>query len=567
MSPDRMRVLRGRAEAFLRSPLREAAATSVEDTRTLIQDLQLYQIELEMQNEELRAAQLALAEARDRYHALYDFAPVGYLTLDDAGTIEEANLTAASLLGIDRARLAGRALATFIAPAGQSAYTACWEAARKGRSRPNDVVEFQLDDRRHRQMRLELRRVPPGESPTVWRLILTDVTVQHQLDADRARLDAHMQQTQKLQSLQVLAGGVAHDFKNLLTIIAGSTALGLDRLSPGAPMRDYLEEIEQAAARAITLTDQMLAYAGRTTIVVGPINLSATIGEMAPLLQAVVITGTTIELTLAPDLPSVIANRTEIQQVVMNVVLNASESLDRGGAVCVRTRDVRLTARDLEAMTHAEEAVEGRFVRLDVADKGIGMSDDTRDRMFEPFFTTKVAGRGLGLAAVLGIVNRHGGAIDVKSQPARGTRVSIFVPVATDEPADVSSTLALVPGAGLRLRGTALVVDDEPGARWLALRILNRAGMRVLEASDGRQAIETCKAYGSAIDVILLDLHMPGPPAAEVLRSVLRVAPNARIILTSADPPASDTVHAGATALLQKPYTAGSLMETVRLSL
>jgi CheY-like chemotaxis protein len=264
----------------------------------------------------------------------------------------------------------------------------------------------------------------------------------------------------------------------------------------------------------------------------------------------------------------VVANRTEIEQVVMNVVLNASEALERSGVVRLRTQRVVLRDRDLAAMTHAEDAVPGIFVGVDICDAGVGMTGETRERIFEPFFTTKVAGRGLGLAAVLGIVNRHRGAIDVESRPGRGTRMSIYLPATTEEAADQPIMPALVAPVGrCCLHGTALVVDDERGVRWMALTILSRAGMRVREAADGRQAIDACKEYGSAIDVILLDLNMPGPSTSEVMHGVRRFAPAARIILSSGYPADGTTLPAGAAAFLQKPYTPGALAETVRLSL
>lgn len=412
---------------------------------------------------------------------------------------------------------------------------------------------------------------PPGEAARIpvedARALIQQLRVQYvELQAQneelrRLQFEAHAQRTEQVRSRQQLAGSVAHHVNRALATIVGSASMALEALSPGATARGYVEDIEVAATRAVSLSDQLLAYAGRTTIAVEPLGVSEAIRDTQPMLDTVAAPHATIDFSLATDLPAVIANRTQIQQVVMNLVANASEALIGDSVIHLRTTSVVLTACDLASMTHADEAAPGRFVRLDVSDAGTGLTSDTRQRMFEPFFSTKVAGRGLGLAAVLGIVNRHRGAIDVESRVGHGTRVSILLPAAASETSAVAATIAHPVVA--RPRGTALVVDDACVERWVMLTVLNRSGMRVLEAADGHQAIDACKEYGSGIDVVLLDLDMPGPPASEVMREISRLAPEARIVLTSDHSPAEGAEAGGGAAFLQKPCTAAALLAGV----
>jgi nitrogen-specific signal transduction histidine kinase/CheY-like chemotaxis protein len=551
-------------EHFLLQPPGEAARIPVEDTRALVQQLRIHYVELEAQNEELRRAQLELSEARDRYRDLYDFSPAGYLTVDDAGFIAEANLTAAALLSTDRARLPCRRLASFVAPSHRQAYNDFWATARAQRQHAADIL-FQLEDQRLCDMRLEVMRVlDPDLFAPPWRLLLTDVTARRRRQADRRRLEAQAQRREQLHRRQLLAGSMAHYVNGALTTIASSASMAREALSAGATVRGYVEDIEAAAMRVVSLNDQLLAYAGRTTIDVAPLGLSDTIRGMESSLDAMMAANATLILSLAPDLPAVIADRLQMQQVVMNLVANASDALVDGGVIELRTTSVVVPGGELAAMSHAGEAAEGRFVRLDISDTGTGLTSETRQHMFEPFFSTKLTGRGLGLAATLGIVNRHRGAIDVESHPGRGTRISILLPACTDEATAVAATIAQ-PVVG-RPRGTALVVDDEREQRWVVLNVLSRSGMRVLEAVDGHQAIDLCKEYAGAIDVVLLDLHMPGPSESDVMRELALLAPQARIVLTSSHAPVEGRGPAGGAAFLQKPFCAGALLQAVLLA-
>jgi signal transduction histidine kinase len=442
-------------------------------------------------------------------------------------------------------------LMSFVAPAGRDAYDDCWTAARIRDTHSADV-EFRLGDQTHRLMRLELTHVNTVWLPAPWCVVFTDVT-------NRVRLESQSQEARKLRSLQRLAGGVAHDFNDLLTLIIGSAAMALESISPGARVRSLLEEIEGAAVHAVRMNDQLLAYAGQTTIDVGPIGLDETIRDTEPLMHALAAGKVSIESEPARDLPAVIANKMQIQQALLHLVASASESMRGQGSVSIRTSVTLLTAHDLATIMHAEEARPGRFVRIDVTNAGVGMTGHTRERMFEPFFTTRPEGRGLGLAAVLGIISRHRGAVDVETRPSGGTRVSVLLPVAQDGASETETPAAVHSG----LHGTVLVVDDVSGVRWGALSILSQAGMRVMEAENGHRAIDVCRQYGSAIDIILLDATLPDASTPELSHALRKVAPHSRIVLSSGGPAEGPQVR-DTDAFLQKPYTGGALLETIR---
>jgi two-component system, cell cycle sensor histidine kinase and response regulator CckA len=389
---------------------------------------------------------------------------------------------------------------------------------------------------------------------------------------ERVHVEQRLQRSQRLESLGVLAGGIAHDFNNLLVGILGNAALARERMAAGDPSLELVAAVEHAAHRAGDLTNQMLAYAGRANIELHPIDLAALIGEMADLVHASISKKATLELRTSAPLPTIVGDSAQLGQVAMNLITNASDALgDRTGTITVTTGVVDLTEADLARSFGAHTVVPGRFAYLEVAEDGCGMDATTQARMFEPFFTTKFAGRGLGLAAVLGIVRGHHGAIEVESALGRGSRVRVCLPVdSSARPAARAESPSGVAGEPVLPRTTILIVDDEPAVQALASRVVRGRGLEALVAGDGEQALELHAGRGGDIGCVLLDLTMPRLSGAETFKALRERSPKLPVVITSgySENDALEVVgRAPATYFLHKPFTPAELVERLARAL
>jgi PAS domain S-box-containing protein len=363
--------------------------------------------------------------------------------------------------------------------------------------------------------------------------VMRDLTDQKRQKQERETLEAHMRHVQKLESLGVLAGGIAHDFNNLLTGILGNAELARHEMPLGSAAVVYLHDVEDIARRAADLCRQMLAYSGRGQFVVEPLSLNSVVREMGRMLAVSVSKKATLSYDLSPELPALTADANQIRQLVMNLITNASEALEnQSGAIVIRT-DVATFDREYLKNTYLDDQLpEGRYVYLEVTDTGCGMSPEDQQRMFEPFFTTKFTGRGLGMAAVLGIMRGHRGAIKVDSKRGQGTTITLLFPAAEatlpEQPMNTVSSQAYWKG-----QGTVLVVDDEEPVRTVAQRLLERLGFRAIVASDGHQALELFRAHHQDLICVLLDLTMPRLDGPEAFRQMRQQGPKVPILLTS----------------------------------
>jgi nitrogen-specific signal transduction histidine kinase/CheY-like chemotaxis protein len=396
-----------------------------------------------------------------------------------------------------------------------------------------------------------------------------DITQAKSENEERRAFEERLQHAQKLESLGVLAGGIAHDFNNLLMGILGNAGLALAELPAEAPARKRLEQIETASLRAAELTNQMLAYAGKGPFVVAPLDLSRLVGELAPLLRAASSKKAVISYDLSPRLSRVEGDATQLRQVVMNLITNASDAIaEESGVISIRT-GVMIPDEEYLAAASVSETKPGlESVFLEVADTGSGMDEETKAKIFEPFFTTKFTGRGLGLAGVLGIVRGHQGAIRVDSEPGEGTTVRVLLP-AVDVHADTEAEPATVsrPSEGV---GTVLVVDDEETVRQVARASLERSGFTVLTADDGRQGVEAFRARAADIDVVLLDLTMPTMSGKEAMSELRSIQPDVRILFSSGyseEEMRSRVSDSGPAVFIQKPYRPAQLVEKIRETL
>ncbi len=418
---------------------------------------------------------------------------------------------------------------------------------------------------------LEVQETNLLHDPAVGALVANfrDVGERKHAEEERARLERQFQESQRLEGLGVLAGGIAHGFNNLLTAILGSASLIDMGLPSPSPLRAHVQQIEQASERAAELCQQMLAYAGKGLFFVRPADLSAVVQDTATLLRVSLPRKTTLEFRLAPGLAPVLADLTPLRQVLVNLILNAAEAIgDREGRITLSTRQVFLGPEKAALAGTGAELPDGDCVVLEVRDTGVGMDEATRRRVFEPFFSTKFTGRGLGLAAVLGIVRGHKGVVQVESAPGQGSTFRLIFPAAVAA-AHVLVAQPATPG-DRRARGTVLVVEDEPAVRALVAGILEEQGLEVVQAADGLEALDGLPHYPPDLCVVLLDLTMPRLGAAEVLRELRQSRPQLPVVLMSgySEHELGERFAGEKLAgFLQKPFTRAELVEKVRSAL
>lgn len=668
--------LRRRAEVALKALVPPAATSSREDLDRLLHELQVHQVELELQNEELRRARVEAEEALARYSELYDFAPVGYLTLDRTGRIHQANLAAAQLLGAPRSALQRHRLPLLVDQHSREALTAGLQrlfagaeqarcevvrsergsatchllidarrvgdadlcqviliditartiAERESRMRsaalnsaadaifitdPNGVIVWvneaftqqtgygraeavgsvattllgtvDTDDaqqlvindtlleggvwRGERTTRRkdgttyrEQRSVTPirddRESLSHIITIGRDLTHEHELESQ-------LRQAQKLETVGLLAGGVAHDFNNLLTIINGSASLILNELARDHPSREGVQEILTAGERAAELTRQLLVFSRRQVTHPEPVEVGGFLSQSTGMLRRLIGDEVRLVVRVQSASATVLADRTQLHQIVMNLAVNSRDAMPAGGTLTVTVEDLTISRENEDAFPGA---VPGHYVLLTIMDTGEGMSAETSAHVFEPFFTTKELGKGtgLGLSTVYGIVKQSHGFIWLHSVVGESTTVRIALPAISEPAGATVSGESDLPARGTE---TVLVADDDPSVRSLAARVLRAAGYTVLEAVNGVAALAVLETYQGRIHLLFSDLVMPEMGGRELKIRATARRPFLRVLLTSGYSE-KETPATGAstdeTPFLPKPYNARQLRDQVR---
>ena len=395
-----------------------------------------------------------------------------------------------------------------------------------------------------------------------------DLTSRSQAEGERHELERKLLDMQKLESLGVLAGGIAHDFNNLLTAILGNAQLAQLQLPPASPLRQHLIEIERTSIQAADLCKQMLAYSGQGRIEVRLIDLNRVIRDMSQLLRVSVAKKAQLSFNLAHNLPRVRGDVSQIRQVLMNLVINASEAITSNeGSIWVSTGVVHRAKELFRGLTVTGKPEERDYAFIEIADTGCGMSAETQARIFDPFFTTKFTGRGLGLAAVLGIVKGHGGTLELVSREGEGTTFTLLFPCA-------ESSVEAVHDEEVRGHshwsgeGLVLVVDDEESVRTLAARMLETFEFRVITANDGREGVEKFTENAEAITAVLLDVTMPVMGGLEVLDRIRVIRPDVPVLFMSGYMREGQLHNLdSATDYLQKPFKIEDLQEKLRVFL
>ncbi|MBN2310746.1 MAG: response regulator, partial [Candidatus Hydrogenedentes bacterium] len=377
-------------------------------------------------------------------------------------------------------------------------------------------------------------------------------------------LEAQFLQAQKMDAVGQLAGGVAHDFNNLLQVMAGYTGLAMDELEEGHRACESLGEVANAASRAAALVAQLLTFSRCRTMHPENLDVNGVVSDLMKMLQRVI--GETVRLDFVPDArPMMVrADRGMLEQVLVNLSINARDAMPEGGVLTVRTESLRVDAADCSLLP---EITLGPYVLVSVADTGCGMDDETQKRIFEPFFTTKQPGKGtgLGLATVYGIVQQHKGAIQCTSEPGKGTTFRVYLPLAEVESATGTEETA----QALRRGGTEtiLVGEDNEQVRGLTTAILTRAGYTVLEANDGVEAVALFDAHRGEIDLVLLDAIMPEMSGIQAYEHMIAVQPDVKVLFATgyAETAVEARLHQrGELALIQKPYAISALLQAVR---
>ena len=547
---------RGRAEQKLKSqPPDSGPQRSPAQTERLVEELKIHEIELEMQNDALRASRAEVEASLERYTDLYDFAPVGYFTLEADSRIRSVNLPGARLLRLDRARLTGRRFSESVRHDDRSAFDSWLEGVFSGASPIPCVVELEAEGALARSVQLEAALSTDGLEA---RALVTDITA-------RLALEEQLRQAQKMELVGQLAGGVAHDFNNILAAMM----LNLDLLQRQRQLpteaETPLHDLDVLAKRASSLTGQLLLFSRRQTLQTTRLELNAALTQLLQMLERtlgedvrLVRVGSNAELWVDGDVAI-------LEQATMNVCLNARDAMPNGG-----TLTLEVSAVDFDAQSAAAEpnARAGSFVCLRVTDTGCGMSPDVLKRLFEPFFTTKEVGKGtgLGLSSALGIAQQHNGWLSVESRLGFGSTFRLYLPRAAQPklrlPAKTPAPVAERTGQ------TILLVEDEPELLHASARALTQLGYRVFCASAGPEALEVWARSQVIIDLLLTDMRMPkGISGLQLAERLWAQKPSLKVIIMSGYNTEIAAVCDGverAYTFLPKPFDLETLSRVVR---
>lgn len=479
---------------------------------------------------------------------MFDASHDNALLLDLDGTVLAINTTAAQGLGKGPDEMVGGNIYDFLS---ERVVTTRREQALRVASEKRPVT---FSEETH-GMVLDWKIYPVfGENDQVVKLAVFGQNI-----TGKKRLEAQLQEARKMDSLGTLAGGVAHQFNNALTAITGNIGLMEMDLSEGRDFSQNIEDMKASAHRMVNLTKQLLAYArgGRYHLQLTPIRnfLENTLSFVEHTLKPSV----RLETDLPLDLMQVKTDRTQMQMVISAIVANANEAIENDGRIRISARNVELDEASCKGAMKP-----GPHIQITVGDDGKGMDEETRKRIFEPFFTTHFIGRGLGMAAVYGIISNHGGAINVESQLGEGTRVHMFLPAI----GETESAAPDIPRkkAEERGKGTILIIEDEPDVMEITRETLKRIGYSVIEAITGKEAVQKAISYADTIDVALLDIKLPDMGGAQVYPLLMEARPELKVLVFSGyalDGPAQEILDAGADGFVQKPFSIAGLSETL----
>lgn len=570
MNPDDKKVtsdpvLRAEAEARLASNLPpEALARSAAE---LLHELRVHQIELEMQNEALRQSQLALEESRDRFVDLYEFAPVGYLTLSAEGMITEINLTAVTLLGRERGKLLNRSLSTLVIAADQDKWVRHFMGVRNQEVKRSIELTLKCGDGKVFSAQLDC----VGNAAGV-RITVSDITERKLKEKEAAEKREQIVQASKMESIGHLTAGIAHDFNNILGAIMGYTELSQHKLAAGkaSAIEPYLAEIYKSGTRAKVLIRQMLTFSrlspdengGKAPITV----LSTIVKEVLSMLRST--TPSTIELNYSIENNELKARivPVNLHQIMLNLVVNARDAVGEYGRI-----DVTLTQQHYEnkICSACKMPILGDFAQIKVQDNGSGIPEQVLSKVFDPFFTTKglTKGTGMGLSVVHGLVHSQAGHIFVQSSVGTGTTVNILLPLETVEEKAQETSDRIAPTSNIK-GAQIMVVEDEPALADMLNEYLSAYGAHIIVFTDPIKALASFAQNANNIDVVITDETMPGMSGMLLSEKILQIKPGMPIILCTgyserATPEAAAQI--GIAGFLSKPFDMKALLNKIQI--
>lgn len=515
----------------------------------------------------LQELEATLREKEKKLQEIYDEAPIGYHELDGEGKIVSINRTELEMLGYSAQEVLGQPIWKFVVEeemtrkiilaklAGDVSFHETFE--RTYRRQDGSTLTVLVKDR--------VIRDPEGKIKGI-RSTVEDITERRRSEEALRKSEEQLRQWQKVEAIGNLAGGVAHDFSNLLMTIKGCTEILLRNLPPEDKRREEVLEIQKAAERATSLTRQLLAFARKQVLKPQVVNLNDIVTNMNNILQRLI--GEDIQLTtvLEPKLWPVKVDPGQMEQVIMNLALNARDAMPRGGKLVIETANVNLN----EDFTRQHVSMKpGPYVMMTVSDTGCGMDKETLSRIFEPFFTTKEKGKGtgLGLSTVYGIIKQSGGNIWASSELGHGSTFTIYLPKDTSAPPKRYKPKPPQPPLPLKGTETILLVEDEPAVRTMLRQTLESNGYKVLEAPNGQEALSICENYQGPIHLLLTDVIMPGMNGRELSRLLSPRFPEMKVLFMSGYPDNSILPHGDLephTKFLQKPFTLSTLEIKVR---
>ncbi|NJD92432.1 MAG: PAS domain S-box protein [Geobacter sp.] len=512
-----------------------------------------------------KQSEALLHESNERFRLAFENSNAGMCLVDLKGNLLKVNRQMSELLGYSTAELEQMTVNDITEPNYRQLSTTTISQFTHG---SGDHFEFEKKYL-HKDGRIitglvssSLVRDAAGE-PCYFIAHVVDVTKQKEAEENRLELERQLLHAQKLESLGILAGGIAHDFNNLLTAIIGNAELALMKLSPDSPVVSSVQQIEKAAERATDLARQMLAYSGKGRFIIEKLDLNHLLKDMLHILEVSISKKNELHLDLPPNLPHVEADATQLRQIIMNLVINASEAIgDNQGIITISTGCQMCDRAYLDNFWLHENLAEGPYLCMEVTDTGCGMDGETLSRIFDPFFTTKFTGRGLGMSAVMGIVRGHKGAIKVESEPEKGTIFKVLLPAC-------DSTVAL-PVREKQYddwcgKGTVLLVDDEEQVREIGTIMLEQLGLNVITAGDGREALEKFTSNDN-IAVIILDLTMPKMDGEQCFRELRKLGSNVKIIMSSgySEQEIISRFNESGLGFIQKPYRISDLQAALK---
>ncbi|HET7551345.1 MAG TPA: PAS domain S-box protein [Gemmatimonadaceae bacterium] len=552
-------------ELEMQSQEAQALAEELEEQAT---ELEVANVELaeslreaERAREAARRAEAEIREQADVLRAVIDDSPLVKIVLDLDLRITRWNPTAERVFGWSAKEVLGRSYEIVIPEERREEHAKLREGALSGRR----VFEVETQRRRKDGSLVDVSTsvaVLHASDGSVrgFAVVMADIT-------ERLRLETRLRQTEKMEAVGQLAGGVAHDFNNLLTVITSYSRLLLGEIPPDSPLHADLQQIEGAAKRAATLTRQLLAFSRKQVLRPQRLTLNGVVSGVEKLLRRLVREDIEIVTDMDTAAALVEADPGQLEQVIINLVVNARDAMPGGGTLTIRTANVELD--DSYIQRHTEVAVlPGRYAMLSVSDTGIGMTREVQTRIFEPFFTTKGpgTGTGLGLSTVYGIVKQSGGHIWVYSEKGSGTVFKVYLPCA-GEGGDVASAEKRRTPTRLTGNESVLVVEDDDALRYVACRSLRTFGYRVLEAHNGREALELCERHDGPIQIVVTDLVMPEMSGSELASRIAARHPGIRVLLMSGyagDEAARRGIARAGSAFIEKPFTGDGLAARVR---